>query len=324
VLIRDPIKTPEQKKSAIKALTDALILVQTKMIYVNKLVGQILYEAPGPIPLTTEHIEDILNRIDTLEMTRVETILDDAAGNLVETQALVKDFRRLLWIPAKKEKTALTDTDQAAITRHQHSVQLYGTLLERSQLAHTHFIDQVAQKPILQAVPGNDGQAALARNQPAEADPASTLKLATSNGKDNSVAALLKEQNWLAGQTIYLQREQEKAQDAVEALKYDTTLQPGVIPQTIEALRQSIDHFHEQEQPRLDTLLTSLNQTVLEAQVTLHETDASVAQARISLTAIQSVLLNKWFKIGAIVCAGLFGLILLFSAITLFRVAFGI
>lgn len=138
------------------------------MIYVNKLVGQILYEAPGSIPLTTAHIEDILNRIDTLEMTRVETILDDAAGNLVETQALVKDFRRLLWIPAKKEKIALTETDQAAITRHQHSAQLYGTLLERSQQAHTRFIDQTVQFRNLQAVAGNDGQAVFTADQPPE------------------------------------------------------------------------------------------------------------------------------------------------------------
>jgi hypothetical protein len=324
VIMADPTKTPEQKHSAIKTLADAMILAQNKLKYINKLIGQILYEEPGPIPLTTEHIEDILNRIDTLEMPRFETILDDAAGNLVETEGLVKDVRRLLWIPAKKEKTALTETDQAAIARHQHSAQLYGTLLERSQQAHAHFVDRAVQLSMPQVLPGNDGQPALAGDPPPEAALPAATEMAASNAKDNSVAVLLKQHNWLAGQVIYLQCEQEKSQQAVEALKLDTTLQPGVIPQTIEALHQSIDHFHQQEQPRLDTLLTSLNQTVLAAQATLQETDTSVAQARISLGIVQGILTNRWVKIGAIACASLFGLILLFSAITLFRVAFGI
>jgi hypothetical protein len=324
VILTDPTKPLEDKLRAIKALANVMILAQNKLKYINKLIGQIKYAEPGPIPLTIEHIEDITNRIDTLEMTRVETILDDAAGNLAETEGLVKDVRRLLWIPAVKEKTALTVTDQAAIARHQHSAQLYATLLDRSQLAHTRFIDRTVQLTIPQAVPGNDGQAAFAGGQPPEVTPASTAEPVVSKAKDNSVAALLKEQNWLAGQAVYLQRERDKAADAAEMVKVDTSLQPGVIPQTIDALHQSIDHFHQQEQPRLDTLLTSLNQTVLAAQATLQETDTSVAQARISLGIIQGILTNRWVKIGAIACAGLFGLILLFSAITLFRVAFGI
>jgi hypothetical protein len=324
VILTDPTKPLEDKLRAIKALADVMILAQNKFNYINKLIGQIKYAEPGPIPLTVEHIEDITNRIDTLEMTRVETILDDAAGNLAETEGLVKDVRRLLWIPALKEKTVLTETEQAAIVRHQHSAQLYATLLDRSQQAHTRFIDRTVQLPIAQAMPANDRQVASAGNRPPEAGPSSTAELAASNGKDNSVAVLLKEQNWLAGQAVYLQREQDKALDAADMVRYDTSLQPGVIPQTIDALHQSIDHFHQQEQPRLDTLLTSLNQTVLAAQATLQETDTSVAQARISLGIIQGILTNKWVKIGAIACAGLFGLILLFSAITLFRVAFGI
>jgi hypothetical protein len=125
-------------------------------------------------------------------------------------------------------------------------------------------------------------------------------------------------------QSAFCQREQRKAELAIKGLQTSSSLQPGVLTQTIDGLRMSMARFHEMEQPRIEKLLGSLDQTVQESQKTLHEAELTIAQARTSLGAFQNLIANRWFKIGALVFAGLIGLILLFSVIALGRVAFHI
>jgi len=310
----DPLRTDEEKRIALTSLFDAYVTTAAKLNIITRLIGQMRYEEPGPIPQTAEHIEEIAERIETLELPRVETILDETADNLAETRGLVSDVRRLLWIPVRSQKPDLTPADQAAIARLQHSAQAYGNLLEQSLQIHPRFSGLTTG---VSGVPADAGLASPGGTLPATG-PDAAVEI------EKSVTTLLKEQNWHSGRAVFLQREQERAQKAAIELSFETSLQPGVIPQTIDSVRQGLDHFREVEQPLADTLITSLNQAVLEAQATLHEAGVSIAQARTSMAAVQSILGSRRIRFGAIACTGLFGLILLFSAVALFRVAFGV
>jgi hypothetical protein len=314
---------------------------KAKLDYVNKLIGQILYEEPGDVPKITAHIEnivdkfntieqqtieDILNRVNTLEQPRIEGIMDDVTDNLEETQGLVEDIRRLLWIPVTTEKKAFSEQEKVELARQEKIAQAYGTLHALNLSAHSSYLDdRLKTAPQEALAEGKDARPAVVRPdaEPGHLDALPAARSITPSG-DDAVMPSLKAQNLLVAQSAFCQREQRKAELAIKGLQTSSSLQPGVLTQTIDGLRMSMARFHEMEQPRIEKLLGSLDQTVQESQKTLHEAELTIAQARTSLGAFQNLIANRWFKIGALVFAGLIGLILLFSVIALGRVAFHI
>jgi hypothetical protein len=301
IILNDPGKTPDQKTREIQNLSGAMVLALNKVKYVSKLIDQILYQEPGPVPLMLENVEEIIERINTLEMTRVEAILDDADNDLKETRGLVQDIRRMLWTPVITPKAKLSEADQVEHTRLLQHAQTYRGLHAASLQAH---------QALSETIQAGEQPGALQAGE-----------VVSSSLRSSGV---IREQNWLAAQARFLQREADQAEAAAQTLLVETGLKPGIIPQTIDAAKASIDHFHECEQPRIDALLESLKGTAEQSTATLHEAELTVAQARSSLEASQKLFENKWVKIGLMVCAGAFGLILVFSAIALFRIAFKI
>jgi len=319
-----------------------LIPLQAKYNYVNKLIGQILYEEPGDIPRTASHIEniverfntieqqtieDIIKRFNTFEQPRIEGIMDGMTDNLGQTQGLVEDIRRLLWIQVATAKKEFTDTEQADLADQIKIAQMYETLRIQNLHARAGYKDQVLKTGTTHELPAPEGGLSETHELQPETGLMNVPQAGVGDIKplaDYSGMTLLRDQNWLSAQTTFYQREQQKAEFAVQGIRFSKSLQPGVVTQTIDATRKSIERFNEAEQPRIEQLLGSLDQAVQETQRTLHEAQVSITSARSSLGVFQNLVTNKWVKIGAIAFVGLIGLILLFSAIALGRVAFHI
>ena len=97
---------------------------------------------------------------------------------------------------------------------------------------------------------------------------------------------------------------------------------PGVVPQTLDDLHGILENVRTEHQPRIDTVLDSLNENLVESKSTL-------AKANDTMESVQSALsiLNfntKYVKYGAMAIGGLIVLNLFVGLIVLTRAAFGI
>ena len=113
-----------------------------------------------------------------------------------------------------------------------------------------------------------------------------------------------------------------KLEKTIYRIKWVPVEEPGVIPKLLEETKQTIARFRTEGQPRIESVLDSVNATVMESKAVLSNVNKS-------LQSVQSVFdyltkYNLYIKIGIGVAAGLILLILVMSLIVLFRLAFGI
>jgi len=140
--------------------------------------------------------------------------------------------------------------------------------------------------------------------------------------KRNEVAAFLANDSVIQARARYYARERLKIEKAIYRIKWVPVEKPGLIPQTLDEIRQVIARFRTEEQPRVGTLLDSVNLAVLKGKGLL-------ANVNTSLGSVQGVFdylaaNSTYVKIGLGVLGGLILAILVMSLIVLIRLAIGL
>ncbi len=338
--VQGDVTRQKQVEDEIAKITEDVAM----LALIEREIADIVYQEPGSIPKTADFVAQAVERFDTLEQPRIEDIMDSANNNLVETQGLVQDLRKLLWLRESRTKSSLTELEKVNETSYRRRAEYYGVLAERSNQLNQQLIHSISQmnSPVaveigLPLVAFNERQET--NNLAASHFPSAESMGASKNlvpdepsdgnglsGKSNSTALsrILSQQNFIQAQQRYYAAEQRKAETTIALMNSQQVEIPGVLTLAIDELRKGIARFNQTEQPRLEQLIESLDQTVQESKKTMQETKATIAQVRTFLRLMQAMVANRWVKIGAIVIVGLFGLIMLFGMIALFRIAFQI
>jgi hypothetical protein len=175
---------------------------------------------------------------------------------------------------------------------------------------------QPAIRPVLRTGPsfGFKGKASSITTQPLAATVSTALK-------DNAVHAYMDTYLDVRGRVKLFQREKLKLEKSIFRIKFVAVEEPGVIPKTLEEVRQTIDHLNTETQPRIDTVLTSVDGTVVELTSVLGSVNGVLGSIQGALNFVANSIM---VKIGLAVAGGLILLILLLGTIVLFRLAIGI
>ncbi len=294
-----------------------LLQTQIKLALINSQIAGIVYQEPGSIPITAHFIAEAATRLNTVEQPQIDDILLTADQNLAETRGMVQDIRKLLWIKTSRPRTSLTPAQQNSLDRLQQLSRSFQSRVVGSEPARQQLAGQIARFKLPEALSAPLDGVAL------EQKPGDQLLLDRPMNL-NVFNRSLSQLSLLESQQRYYEYLNGRTDNEIQGIRNEEVIEPGILTQTIDEARKCLQQFNQQEQPRLDTILDSINQAVLETQKTLQAAEASLEQARTSLGQVQGFFSNRWVKIGAYVLAGLVGLILLFSMIALFRVAFKI
>lgn len=122
--------------------------------------------------------------------------------------------------------------------------------------------------------------------------------------------------------TFFYDRELFKIDRKIEKIKFRWEDKPGVIPETLEELKKILERVRSEEQPRVDTVLDTLNENLEESKETLSKVNKSLdsAQGMISFLEKNSTLI----MIGLGVVGAVVFLDLLLVLIVLLRMALGV
>lgn len=122
--------------------------------------------------------------------------------------------------------------------------------------------------------------------------------------------------------TIFYDRELFKIGRKIEKIKFRWEDEPGVIPETLEELKKILERVRAEEQPRVETVLDTLNENLEESKETLSKVNKSLdsAQGMISFLEKNSNLI----KIGLGVVGAVVFLDLLLVLIVLLRMVLGV
>lgn len=140
--------------------------------------------------------------------------------------------------------------------------------------------------------------------------------------KQNAVAAYLENYHAIEGRVRYYLRERLKVEKAIYRIKWVPVEEPGVIPKILEEIRQTIERFRTESQPRVESVLDNVNAAVVESAAVLSSVNRSLQSVQGAFDFLAKYSL--YIKIGLAVAGGLILLILLLSLIALFRFAFSI
>jgi hypothetical protein len=294
-----------------------LLQTQIKLALINSEIAGIVYQEPGSIPITAHFIAEAVTRLNTVEQPQVDDILLTADQNLAETRGMVQDIRKLLWIKTFRPRPSLTPAQQNSLDQLQELSRSFQSRVVGCEPARQQLAGQIARFKLPEALSTPLGDSG------SETKPGEAL-LADRPVNLYAINRSLSQLSLLESQQRYYEYLDGRTGNEIQGILNEVVDEPGVLTQTIDEARKCLQQFNQQEQPRLDTILDSINQAVLETQKTLQAAEASLQQARTSLDQVQGFFSNRWVKIGALVLAGLVGLILLFSMIALFRVAFKI
>jgi len=135
----------------------------------------------------------------------------------------------------------------------------------------------------------------------------------------NAVSAYLDNYHAVQGRVRYYQRQKLKIEKKIYRIKWIPVDEPGVIPRTLEEVRQIVERFRAESQPRLETLLDTVNSTVAESRSMLTNINTSLEKTGGVLDFLNRHSLLV--KIGLGITAGLAISILVLLLIVLIRLA---
>ncbi len=159
-----------------------------------------------------------------------------------------------------------------------------------------------------------------------------------------------KNYEFLKAHTAFYERQILKLDRNFELLNYRWEDEPGIIPQTLDEVHGVLGHLHNEEQPRIDAVLDTLNanlegskeaiatlkenleeskEVISTLKENLEESKEAISKVNTSLDSLQGGISffeknSGILRTGALVLGGLVVLNLFFGLIVLFRAALGI
>lgn len=126
--------------------------------------------------------------------------------------------------------------------------------------------------------------------------------------------------NFRAQSTFY-HRELFKIDRKFDLLKYRWEEEPGVIPQTLDELKGILEQFRNEEQPRIDTVLDTLNENLEETKSVISKIDDTLGFVPDVVSSFNKY--SKLIKIGLAVFVGVVFLDFVVAFFVLLRMALG-
>jgi hypothetical protein len=268
-----------------------------QILIVRSAIRDLLYTEPGIGPETIYQAKEILERFHTLEQPRIEEIMDTTDDTIEETKEVIGEVRKLFvirrWVV--KEPAKLSAEEKNRLGRFQMKKDLYDHLIAKHEVV-ADFMKKGLEtfQPAAQ-VTGLKRELTLAgATSPAVAEyarSASGMNLARATiqaplGNLSSrfirpqAAAYISSYTAIQGRIRFYEREQLKADKAIFSMTYELVEEPGVIPKTLEEVHLSIQRFRTQEQPRIEKIMDSANETILESRGVLKSVDLTVQESQ--------------------------------------------
>ncbi|OFV68397.1 MAG: hypothetical protein SCAL_000073 [Candidatus Syntrophoarchaeum caldarius] len=69
--------------------------INSSLIKIDKEIHEILYNEPGVLPTTIYNVKEVIERFNTIEQPKIEDILDSVDDNLVESQEILEQIKKL-------------------------------------------------------------------------------------------------------------------------------------------------------------------------------------------------------------------------------------
>lgn len=69
--------------------------INSSIIKIDKEIHEILYNEPGILPTTIYNVKEVIERFNTIEQPKIEDILDSVDDNLVESQEILEQIKKL-------------------------------------------------------------------------------------------------------------------------------------------------------------------------------------------------------------------------------------
>lgn len=123
-------------------------------------------------------------------------------------------------------------------------------------------------------------------------------------------------------QTAFYHRELFKIDRKFDLLKYRWEEEPGVIPQTLDELKGVLEQFRNEEQPRIDTVLDTLNENLEETKSVISKIDDTLGFVPDVVSSFNKY--SKLIKIGLAVFVGVVFLDFVVAFFVLLRMALGL
>ncbi len=389
----------------------------SKLASVNKAINEILYQEPGIATNAIYNVNEVLERLNTIEQPKIEDILDSLDDNLEATEVTVKEINKLF---VTKKRVPLLETELSKQTRDQLEMleldtKYYQGLIGRKDVISSQLIGVMEKMPVKEyeindkfikvagvdsAVLGHAGvnigkdsgvvidKDKLETKVDVAVDKSKKLinkHESSSNVMKKSLRSDVKvvkeeyraniskptdeiektnivdsnkfnfailgtpirssasmqphgamisavfntkfdgyQRNYanFRAQTAFYHRELFKIDRKFDLLKYRWEEEPGVIPQTLDELKGVLEQFRNEEQPRIDTVLDTLNENLEETKSVISKIDDTLGFVPDVVSSFNKY--SKLIKIGLAIFVGVVFLDFVVAFFVLLRMALGL
>ncbi|AVB75872.1 hypothetical protein [Methanococcus maripaludis] len=344
----------------------------------KKEIYEILYTEPGIISESIYNINESIERFNTLEQPKIENIMDSVDENLLKTEELLEEVKKLFVVNKKEEELKLKlpwynykieklksdkeyfserfgkkelqiqkfeerlkpnfeidievvnppDVILKTDVQKEDSINLNEKAIEKTELLEninvqktsktnvaTQNVPKVISASTYENVVNLGKKFSIDSNSFKTNSDVSRVKSCTRSKEETIQRA----KNLLKSQKDYFEREMYRLDRIVELNNIKTENEPGVIPKTLDEVYEILKGVKEEEQPRIDKLLDSLNDTLDETKLTISEVKTTIEPIRGLIDSFSG--LEKPLKIGLILFGALLVLDLLAAFIVLVKIA---
>ncbi|WP_459202152.1 hypothetical protein [Methanococcus sp. CF] len=360
----------------------------TKRYQLKKEIYEILYTEPGIISDSIYNVNECIERFNTIEQPKIENLMDSVDENLLKTEELLDEVKKLFVINNKEEDLKLklpwynyrieklkTDKEYFLDRFGKKELQIqkfeerlkpnFGIDIEvvnppevitgvddlKDDLTGiTEKIDAITDERVTEKIDENiNEKIELQKTLNSQAAAKSVQKVLSTVtyenvaglGKNFSVDSnvfktnsdaskvvsctrskeetIQRAKTLLKSQKDYFEREIYRIDRIIELNKIKSENEPGVIPKTLDEVYEILKGVRTQEQPRIDKLLDSLNDTLDETKLTISEVKDTIGPIQELIDGCSN--LEKPLKIGLMVFGGLLVLDLLAALVVLVKIA---
>lgn len=324
--------------------------INAKLAIIRAAIDEILYEEPGVIPTSLYHFKEILEQFSNTTLPIIEETISTTNANLEESSEILKEVKKLFVIktfvavgietlPERDIKKmaeiqdrithldGLINLNSAISTQIKQSFPLIKEIGLKNQVStalkinDTEVISDVSTG-LFKAAKLKDSKITTKTFLDANKFVGKSISAGQRIGsmiKRDEMAGNIANYNATQGFVHFFERERIKLERELFRIKFVVHEEPGVIPKTLEEVRQIVQKFRVDEQPRIENIMDNVNGTIVEAK-------SMIANANSNSIKFMNLLHKYKLFIGIAVgiSVGLFAYILLMSAIILTRMAFGI
>jgi hypothetical protein len=321
------------------------LLVQSKLAMVRAAINEILYEEPGVIPTSIYQLKESLEQFNNTTMPLLDETVGSVNNNLEESIGILQEVKKLFVIKIYEPVVidTLPEFTRQKLRELEDKVKIFDSIINKNTLVASQLrktIDEVSPsvsgplRPVASVSKdiGLDKESSISIASKVKSsknilglsasDVKPTKMMAAKVGsilKRDEISAYITNYNAVQGGIRYFERERLKVEKEITRITFVLHEEPGVIPKTLDEVKQILQRFRTEEQPQIENIMENFNNTIIESK-------NMIALANANTSKIFGFITRHKLLLG--IATGLFGTlivgILLMSLIILTRNAFGL